>query len=324
MSAPSLALLRCPDCGGPLSASGAPAFARCPGCRREFTEEAGVCDLSPAGSAPLTLKTAAQFGASWRIHDHITGYHDRQFRDWIRPLAPADFAGRVVLEGGCGKGRHSLAIAGWNPARLLSLDLSDAVQLAAHNTADRDNVSCVRANLLRIPVADGVADIAVCVGVLHHLEDPQAGLQELWRTLKPGGTLCLWVYGREGNGWIVHFVDPVRKGITSRIPTRWLRPLLWPLSGFLFLLLKLLYGPLTARGARDIRWLPYSAYLGYISKFPFTEIEHITLDHLCPPIAYYLSRSTLESWVAGLPGAERAEYRWHNRNSWNVVATKEG
>jgi SAM-dependent methyltransferase len=201
------------------------------------------------------------------------------------------------------------------------VDLSDAVLLAAHNTRDHDNVFCLRGDLLGIPLADASVDLVLCIGVLHHLEDPQAGLKELWRVLKPGGKLGLWVYGREGNGWIVHLVDPVRKHITSRIPTRWLRPLLWPLSALLYLLLKLGYGPLTGQGRRPFPWLPYSAYLGYISKFPFREIEHIVLDHLCPPIAFYLSKGTLESWLEPL-GASTVTYRWHNRNSWTVVAAK--
>ena len=70
-------------------------------------------------------------------------------------------------------------------------------------------------------------------------------------------------------------------------------------------------------------WLPYAAYLGYISKFPFREIEHIVLDHLCPPIAHYLSRPVLEEWFSRL-GPDQLAFRWHNRNSWNVVARKPG
>jgi hypothetical protein len=96
---------------------------------------------------------------------------------------------------------------------------------------------------------------------------------------------------------------------------------LWPLSTLLFVILKVLYAPATGRGQRTVRWLPYSSYLGYISPFPFREIEHIVLDHLCPPVAYYLSRPTLEHWFTEL-GPNSALYRWHNRNSWTVVARK--
>jgi SAM-dependent methyltransferase len=201
------------------------------------------------------------------------------------------------------------------------VDLSEAVFLAERNARDMPAVTCARANLLELPFPTGVFDLICCVGVLHHLEDPRRGLVELWRVLKPGGTICLWVYAREGNGWVVALVDPLRKGVTSRIPTRLLRPMAWPLSAILFLLLKGIYGPATAGGTRPTRMLPYSAYLGYISNFPFREIDSIVLDHLCPPIAHYLSRGTLEGWFAAL-SAEEIHLRWHNRNSWSLVARK--
>lgn len=321
MALPPVDLLLCPDCLVPLQGSPPPEVAVCTRCDRHFSVEKGVFDLAPREVKRLTDRTVRQFGASWQIHDHLADYQERQFLDWIAPLGPSDFAGKDVLEAGCGKGRHTLLMAGYGARRLVSVDLSDAVVVAAHHTRECGNASIVRADLLRLPLSDASVDVAVCLGVLHHLEHPEAGLGQLWRALRPGGTLCLWVYGREGNAWIVRLVDPVRKHLTSRIPTGLLRPLLWPLAGMLYLLLKLVYGPMTSRGRWPVGWLPYSAYLGYISHFPFREVEHIVLDHLCPPVAYYLSKEELEAWFAKLPGA-KTQFRWHNRNSWNVVARK--
>lgn len=324
MPLPPAEFLACPDCRGPLvpDSESEDALACIP-CGRTFHQEQGVLDLAPASVPRLTGRTVSQFGASWQIHNHLADYQEKQFLDWIAPMTAADFSGKTVLEAGCGKGRHSRLLERFSPARLFSVDLSDAVLLAAHNTENACGIYCLRADLLHLPAPDGVMDVVFCLGVLHHLENPEEGLKELWRVLKPGGILCLWVYGREGNGWIVHFVDPIRKKITSRIPTRWLRPLLWPLDGFLFLLLKTLYGPATRWGRRNVRFLPYANYLGYISKFPFREIEHIVLDHLCPPIAYYLSRPTLEGWFGSLSPRD-LRFRWHNGNSWTVLARKGG
>lgn len=98
-------------------------------------------------------------------------------------------------------------------------------------------------------------------------------------------------------------------------------PAVLPFALFLFVVLKPLYGPATVRGKREIHGLPYAAYLGYFSKFPFRQIEHTMRDHLCPPLAFYLSRATLAAWFAKIPGAV-PDYRWHNRNSWNVIAEK--
>jgi SAM-dependent methyltransferase len=323
MSLPPLDDLRCPECSSPLEAmrEDGEESARCTACRKQYDVKNRVLDLTPVELQHLTRDTVQQFGDSWSSHEYLAPYQEKQFLDWIAPLTPEDFRDKVVLDAGCGKGRHSFSIAGYGIERLYAMDLSEAVFLAAEYTKAFRNVHCIRTNILKLPMADASVHHVNCLGVLHHLEDPEAGLGELWRVLKPGGTLCLWVYAREGNGWIVHFVDPIRKGITSRIPTKLLRFLLLPLTFFLYILLKIFYGPITGKGSKPVRWLPYSAYLGYISKFPSREIEHIVLDHLCPPIAHYLSRPTLESWFERLE-PEEIHYRWHNRNSWNVVARK--
>jgi len=79
-------------------------------------------------------------------------------------------------------------------------------------------------------------------------------LNELWRVLKPSGKLLLWVYGREGNGFIIHLVNPIRKTITSKIPTKILKILSFPLiPPFCYLILKDNFnGPLTKWGKERI------------------------------------------------------------------------
>jgi len=277
--------------------------------------------MAPSSVPALTKRTVSQFGTSWKIHDHLAEFQYQQFLDWVAPLKPEDFSDKVILEAGSGKGRHTLIMARFGPAHLLTLDLSDAILLAAENTKQDPRTNCIRGDLLQLPILDHSVDLVVCLGVLHHLENPLSGLKELWSKLKPGGTFCLWVYALEGNAWVLSLVNPVRKHVTSKVPTRWLRPLVLPLTLFLYVVLKLLYRPATGGGKRPVSWLPYSAYLGYISKFPLLEIEHIVLDHLCPPLADYIPREQLEEWFRDL-GASETSYRWHNRNSWNVVARK--
>ena len=321
MAFPKPDLLLCPQCRGSLQQLGEVAF-QCANCAKQYPYENGVLRISkPAWAEDSeTTKTVEQFGESWHTHSHQAEYFEQQFKDWIAPVPSELFRDATVLEGGCGKGRHSKTVSGWAPKDLYSVDLSSAVDLAAKVTGGNAKVHCIQADLLNLPFRENAFDIVFCVGVLHHLADPFAGLKELWRTLRPGGTLALWVYGKEGNGWILWTVDPLRKHITSKIPTRILKYMIWPLAGFLYCVLKLFYLP-----SRKWNWLakllPYQSYLSYIAGFPYREIEHLVLDHLCPPIAFYLPKSTLESWFAQLQPAQ-VSYRWHNRNSWAVTAKK--
>ena len=94
-----------------------------------------------------------------------------------------------------------------------------------------------------------------------------------------------------------------------------------PAALFLYLILKTIYGSLTKWGKRE-SFLFYSSYLGSISQFPFIEIDNIVVDHLCPPIAYYLSKDELEKMVEPLKPS-KTQFRWHNKNSWSVLLEKE-
>ena len=45
-----------------------------------------------------------------------------------------------------------------------------------------------------MPIKDASIDFVYCWGVLHHTACPESTFKELWRTVKPGGYLGIWVY----------------------------------------------------------------------------------------------------------------------------------
>lgn len=49
----------------------------------------------------------------------------------------------------------------------------------------------------RLPLDDGVADLAISINVYHELDDPGGTLRELRRVLKPGGTVCIVDFKKE-------------------------------------------------------------------------------------------------------------------------------
>ena len=286
---------------------------RCTRCGAETPVRAGVprfTELQRTGDAA----TADAFGWEWKKYSFLDNRYRQQFLDWIRPVTPDFFRGKAVLEGGCGKGRHSALAAEFGARAVVSLDLSEAVDPAFRNTRHLPNAHIVQADLNHPPVKR-VFDYAFSVGVLHHLPDPERGFHALVSRLRPGGRISAWVYGREGNGWVVHLVTPVRERVTSRLPHALLEPVAAALTVPLWLSTRLLYRPAHRRGLR----LPYGEYLSYIAEFPFREQRSIVFDHLVAPIAYYLRRDEFAGWFERA-GLDEVRIEPHNANSWRGFA----
>jgi SAM-dependent methyltransferase len=312
-------LLECPGCHSDLELAAAQSDSgevmegalACTGCRVEYPIRRGVPRFTDTDSRGHE-DTAAAFGYQWKSFAALDPRYRTQFLDWVRPVQPADFVGKRVLEGGCGKGRHTALAADFGAADVVSLDLSDAVDVAFANAGRHPAVHVVQADLNRPPVRP-VFDYAFSVGVLHHMPDPEAGFRALVARLRPGGAISAWVYGRENNGWIVHVISPLRERVTSKLP----RPLLHPIAGALtvplFAATRLIYRPL--KGSALASLLPYRDYLQYIADFPFREHRTIVFDHLVAPVAYYLTEREFSDWFVHAR-LEDIRIEHHNANSW--------
>ncbi len=316
--------LICPVCEGELSMTAGrrdgseimTGSLNCLSCRANYPIREGIPRFADTESDQAQRGTAENFGAQWLAFDQVDEHHEKQFLDWISPVTPEFVRDKVVLEGGCGKGRHTRLIGEWGARAVIGVDLSIAVEAAYRNTKDYPNVHIIQADIYRLPLKR-VFDYAFSVGVLHHLPDPRTGFASLVKHVKPGGAISAWVYGRENNGWIVNFINPLRERLTSRLPPSVLYYLSYLPATALYLLLKLVYAPLGRTNLRP--YLFYADYLSYIAKFPFREIHNIVHDHLTAPVAFYLSRDQFADWFREARAAE-VKIEWHNRNSWRGFA----
>jgi SAM-dependent methyltransferase len=319
-----LQYLACPACGADFSLTvkerkGTEIIAgelRCERCVNVYPVRGGIPRFADPGTDERQRKTAENFGAQWLVFDEVSDHHEKQFLDWIDPVTPDFIRGKVILEGGCGKGRHTQLVGRWGARDVIGIDLSDAVEAAYRNTKDLPNVHIIQGDIYRLPLKTSF-DYAFSVGVLHHLPDPGSGFISLVNSLKPGGAVSAWVYGKENNGWILNFVNPLRQRVTSKLPPGLLYRLSFLPATVLYLLLKMVYRPAGKTGFSQ--YLFYASYLSYISRFPFREIHGIVHDHLNAPVAFYIRREEFNEWFRTV-GAERIEIHWHNRNSWRGFA----
>ncbi len=289
----------------------------CASCSRHFPVVRGVPRFAELSKIEADkAATASNFGWQWQHFTQADEQYDEQFLGWIAPVEPEFFKNKIVLEGGCGKGRHTQLAARWGAREIIGVDLSAAVETAFAATRHLDNAHIVQADIYHLPFARKF-DYAFSVGVLHHLPDPRAGFQALSAKVKPGGHVSAWVYGAENNGWITRWVNPLRKRLTSKMNQRTLLHLSKLPAAAVYAATKLIYGPLnrSERGSALARHLFYNDYLSAISTFGWREQHTIVFDHLVAPTAFYISREEFENWWKEI-GASEVEIGWHNKNSW--------
>jgi SAM-dependent methyltransferase len=118
--------------------------------------------------------------------------------DWLRDvqLPKEYFAGRVVLDVGCGSGRWTYAMAMLG-ANVVAVDFTDsAVDITREVTKDLPNVDVIQANLFRLPFKADAFDFIVSWGVLHHTRNTHCAFQKVAPLVRSGGTFHIMVYER--------------------------------------------------------------------------------------------------------------------------------
>ena len=317
--------LSCPACQGALEISATEhedneiitGAIRCSSCGHDWPIIRGVPRFAAVDEVEQDkAATAEKFGWQWQHFTQSDPGYEKQFLAWIAPVTKKFFKDKVVLEGGCGKGRHTQLAAQFGARDVIGIDLSAAVETAFAATRDLPNAHIVQADIYNLPCGR-VFDYAFSVGVLHHLPDPRAGFKSLTSKVRPGGHVSAWVYGAENNGWIIRWVNPIRERITSKLSPRLLLQLSKIPAAIVFTVTKTVYGPLnrSPRGARIARHLFYNDYLKAIAGFGWREQQTIVFDHLVAPTAFYIQGEEFADWWREI-GVADGDINWHNSNSW--------
>lgn len=107
-----------------------------------------------------------------------------------------------ILDAGCGTGVGTEYLVHLNPhAKVTGIDISSGTLQVARERCQRSKAERVefhQLSLYDVGQLPGEFDLINCVGVLHHLEDPLRGMQNLALKLAPGGLLHIFVYGELG------------------------------------------------------------------------------------------------------------------------------
>jgi 2-polyprenyl-3-methyl-5-hydroxy-6-metoxy-1,4-benzoquinol methylase len=188
-------------------------------------------------------KTIRSFGMSGEpLTDAVRRqYEESPFPRWLDMTldSPVRFAGAMrerfpflghietkqpvkILIAGCGTGYHPIRIATkYSDATILAVDISKASLAYAIRQARRyglSNIEFLHGDILCVERLGMQFDAVECLGVLHHLADPTAGLRALASVLIPGGYMRIGVYSRRARAYLQDAQSLVASRGISRLP----------------------------------------------------------------------------------------------------------
>ncbi|MEW4568301.1 class I SAM-dependent methyltransferase [Tautonia sp. JC769] len=174
-------------------------------------------------------RTISTYSLQWNRYRILRPEEDRATFRNRTGLTDAELAGSLILDGGCGMGRY-VRVAAEAGARVVGIDLSEAVRAARDLNADLPTVGLLRADLFRLPLAEGAFDHIYSLGVLDHTPDPRRAFLSLARCLKPGGRIAIWVYQKERPA--LEAIIEAHRAVSTRLPvpvletlSRWTAPI---------------------------------------------------------------------------------------------------
>lgn len=305
-----LEILRCPDCGQTLAASGAREL-RCAGAGHTYP----VVDGVPRFTGDTT-STAKYFGYMWGEQAQkvtppaqASPYHLHAMQE---ALAAPPFEG-LILDAGCGEG-IDLAMVALDPAcEAVGVELSSGgVATSLARTKGLPRAHIVQGNLLRLPIAADTFDGAYSYGVVHHTPDPAGAIAAIARTLKPGAPLLYYVYEDFSDrswGWRAALTTANSlRVVTTHLPPPLLMRLCRVLSPIVYVMLTL--------PARRFAWARLFPYRHGTSPW---SMGGDLYDRLSAPIEKRYSKETAAALAsaAGLDVVRVAQQR-----GWMVLARK--
>ena len=228
-------------------------------------------------------RTQESFGFEWTVYSTVRDQRDEGYV-LEGGLTPDFFCGKLVLDAGCGYGRHTRIVQGYG-AEVVGIDLSVAVINARRITKDMPRVHIVQTDLFHPPFRKELFDLVYSWGVLHHTPDPRRAFEGLVDFVKPGGDISVKIYRKRPAP--ARFIESMIRKVSLRLPLKTLYNLSYlcvPINWFYWNI------------GRFIPGVGY-AIQGTIRVDRDWRISHIdTFDWYHPQYQFHFPMEEVESW----------------------------
>jgi len=235
--------------------------------------------------------TKGSFGYQWTKFPDMVKEFREDFLKFIYPVRPSFLKGKLILDAGCGFGRHLYYAASFG-ATAIGMDLSKAVDEAWKNTRTQPRAYIVQGDIYNPPFREEIFDYVYSLGVLHHLPVPEEGLHALLSLLKPQGTLSIWVYSKSRK--VANALLEMVRFLARRLPYPLMNALSFMMASLDWGIFIFPYKVLRKYGLMERFAFPR---VMLYARYPFVVCWTDWFDRLSAPIRFYYDKKDLQGWA---------------------------
>ncbi len=223
------------------------------------------------------------FGREWAKYNYLNGIAsealDKQFMAYTSPISLEEFDTKSSLAAdfGAGSGRWAERLAPFFH-KVYAVEPSEAAVMVMSEKFTRDpKIMVLHENVEENSIPENSLDLAISLGVLHHIPDTTKAILDVGKKIKSGGTfLCYLYYKVEDKPFyyrvIFKIVNVLRYSI-SRMPHA-IRMFIAKLIAFSVYLPLARYSRFQMKKEKNISNIPLHHY----ANMPFVMLENDALD----------------------------------------------
>lgn len=231
----------------------------------------------------IDRQVVSDFGREWKAFDYSSAETeeslDLQFQAYVAPIDLKRFSNSssIAADFGAGSGRWTSRFSPYFKI-IYAVEPSDgASKVLRAKFKDEARVKILQESVGANSIPNGSLDLAVSLGVLHHIPDTALAISDIAKKIKPGGDfLCYLYYRLEEKPFFYRFIFAITnviRNFISRSPYPVKRMFSKLIAVFIYLPLAR-FSRLLHRAGRNINNVPLHHY----KDMPFYMLANDALD----------------------------------------------
>ena len=243
------------------------------------------------------------FGREWAKYNYLNGIAsealDKQFIAYTSPINLEEFDSKssTAADFGAGSGRWAERLAPFF-YKVYALDPSAAaVQVMAEKFSRDSKVQVLHEDVEGNSISENSLDLAISLGVLHHIPDTSQAILDVGEKIKSGGVFLCYLYYKVEDKPLyyraIFSLTNVVRYLISRMPHA-LRMLIAKLIAFSIYLPLARFSRFYLSRGKDISNIPLHHY----ANMPFVMLENDALDRFGTRLEQRFNKAEIEEMLA--------------------------